>query len=135
MSWFFKCFDGVRLQKLMPAFRYHDRIHYEGIDSELLEFTTHGSHNRSGRQHPGFNRSDFKILKDGVDLRFNDTLREVINGPHAFGVLRCDGGNHGHGKSAIGRHSLQVGLDPCPPARIRPCNGKDLFGHEAVHVG
>ena len=67
----------------------------------------------SGRgNHPGFDGVGVDVGKHPLQLLFQKFRGRFHNAVNAGGILGRQGGDGAHGVNAIGRHGLDIGLDP-----------------------
>ena len=75
-------------------------------------------------QHADLDGIDADVFHHGVDLRAQHVGRHAVDGAHALGVLRGDGGDGRHAVAAQRAEGLEVGLDAGAAAAVGAGDGE-----------
>ena len=70
-------------------------------------------------EHAGLRRIGSEIAEHGVQLCANERGRNFVHGDDARRVLSRQRDDRAHAVAARSSEGLQIGLDPCPAARVR----------------
>ncbi|MCG3768093.1 MAG: hypothetical protein JW394_0190 [Nitrospira sp.] len=125
--------DRFRLEQGLAGLRDHHRVYDEIRDILGPQEFRDGLNNRHRGKHASLYCGDVEILEDRINLRRDDRGRQLKDVGDLFRILRGDGGNHRHGKDAVGRHGFDIGLDARASTGIGAGNGQDLFDRCCVH--
>ncbi len=103
---------------------HHHRVEYHLQHLVAGNGLDHHAHHFGVVQHADLHRVHANVLGHGVDLRTQHVGRNAVDGAHALGVLRGDGGDGRHAVAAERAEGLEVGLDAGAAAAVGAGNGK-----------
>ena len=115
---------GGFLQEPVPAGGDHHRVQDHDGGAHLFQPDADGVDHGGVTEHADLDGVDADVVADGVQLRREERRRGNVDGAHALGVLRCQGGDGGHAVAAVRRDALQVGLDSGPAGGIGAGDGQ-----------
>ena len=129
---------GVFLQEAVAAGGHHDGVknNWNGR-IEAVEELGHHVGNGGVSQHANLYRINGHVIANGVQLLAEKVHRRDMDAAHALGILRHQGGHHGHAISARGGNGLQISLNSRPAGWIGAGNRQDTgvgaARHKVVH--
>ncbi len=124
-----QCIDRAFAHQGMAPLGDHDRVdHLEGRRRQ--QHFCDGFHGRNIGQHARLDGIGADIVETGARLGGNEVWRNRHDIADAQRILHCQSGNRRHGVAAEHCHSLDVGLNTRPAARIRTGDNQN-----SVHGG
>ena len=85
-------------------------------------------------QHANLHGIHADVFHHGLNLRLQHLGRHTVNGAHAHGVLRRDGGDGRHAKAAQGREGFEISLNACAAAAVGASDGQNSGVMRQVQV-
>ena len=116
--------DGVRFNQPRAAGGDHDGVKNNGSRLPVPQSGRHHPHQIGRVQHADFHRINTYILKHRIDLRADHFGRQSVNGGNAQCILRRNGGDGAHAKTAQRGKGFEIGLNTGAAARIRTRDGQ-----------
>lgn len=101
----------IRAEQAVAGGGHHDGVNHDNGDRVLSEERGHGGGGGGVAEHADLDGVDADIIEHRVELGREKLLRRVMDLAHAAGVLRHEGGDHGHTVTAGGGDGLEIRLD------------------------
>ena len=130
--------DGFFGEQAIAARRDHDGVEYKGAETMRVDRLSHRFDELARGEHAGLDRGRRQIVDHDFDLLLHEVDGHGMHAVDAGGVL---GGNRGDDRGAEDAErlkGLEIGLNACTSARVRPGDGEGNGGRGRVghsHIG
>ena len=103
--------DGIVIDEMVAALGYHDRVKDDVVRPVALQRLCHHIYNVRGGKHADLHRISADIVKDCLQLVFNDRKIDLLHGSHFARVLCRHGSNDRHPEHTQSGEGLQIRLN------------------------
>ena len=124
---FDKRFFCFRLHEVEPAFGNHYGVYHDVIGAVLFQFIRNGVYGFNLGNHADFDRADWDIRKNCVNLPANDFRCDILTAEYALCILYGYGGYDAHAVCSLCGKCFQVCLYACAAAGIRTGDCQYMF--------
>ena len=119
--------DGIIGEQLCPARRDHDGIHHHVFCPVSLQLFCDDVNECGRSDHADLDGIRADVFKDSIELCRQEFRRHFLHHADALRVLGRQRSDSTHPIDAIGKHRLEICLDPCAAARITARDCQYLF--------